>query len=100
MGGGRFKFGFLAPFRVRITWWILFPGVSEPALSSVAPPRGGDHRPRVPPATVTGGVTHPGLFRPARRFYQKFGYQEETLIPGYYDGRQSAYQMKLRLRDA
>ena len=36
----------------------------------------------------------------ARRFYQKFGYQEETLIPGYYDGRLSAYQMKLRLRGA
>jgi ribosomal-protein-alanine N-acetyltransferase len=36
----------------------------------------------------------------ARRFYQKFGYQEEALIPGYYDGKQAAYQMKLRLRDA
>lgn len=35
----------------------------------------------------------------ARRFYQKFGYLEETLIPGYYDGKQAAYQMKLRLRD-
>ncbi len=35
----------------------------------------------------------------ARRFYQKFGYQEEALIPGYYDGKQAAYQMKLRLRD-
>ena len=36
----------------------------------------------------------------ARRFYQKFGYQEEALIPGYYDGTKAAYQMKLRLRDA
>lgn len=36
----------------------------------------------------------------ARRFYQKFGYQEEALIPGYYDGKKAAYQMKLRLRDA
>ena len=36
----------------------------------------------------------------ARRFYQKFGYQEEALIPGYYDGRKAAYQMKLRLRNA
>lgn len=36
----------------------------------------------------------------ARRFYQKFGYLEETLIPGYYEGKQAAYQMKLRLRDA
>ena len=35
---------------------------------------------------------------PARRFYQKFGYQEEALIPGYYDGKLPAYQMKLRLR--
>ena len=34
-----------------------------------------------------------------RRFYQKQGYQEETLIPGYYDGKEAAYQMKLRLRD-
>ncbi len=34
----------------------------------------------------------------ARRFYQKFGYQEEALIPHYYDGTQAAYQMKLRLR--
>lgn len=36
---------------------------------------------------------------PARRFYQNFGYQEEALIPGYYDGTKAAYQMKLRLRD-
>ncbi len=36
----------------------------------------------------------------ARRFYQKFGYQEEALIPRYYDGRKAAYQMKLRLRHA
>ena len=36
----------------------------------------------------------------ARRFYQKFGYHEEALIPGYYDGIKAAYQMKLRLRDA
>lgn len=35
----------------------------------------------------------------ARRFYQKFGYQEEALIPGYYEGRKAAYLMKLRLRD-
>lgn len=35
----------------------------------------------------------------ARRFYQKFGYCEEALIPGYYEGKQAAYQMKLRLRD-
>jgi ribosomal protein S18 acetylase RimI-like enzyme len=36
----------------------------------------------------------------ARRFYQKFGYLEEALIPGYYDGKKAAYLMKLRLRDA
>jgi ribosomal-protein-alanine N-acetyltransferase len=36
----------------------------------------------------------------ARRFYQKQHYMEETLIPGYYDGKQAAYQMKLHLRDA
>lgn len=36
----------------------------------------------------------------ARRFYQKFGYQEEALIPGYYEGKKAAYLMKLRLRDA
>jgi ribosomal-protein-alanine N-acetyltransferase len=36
----------------------------------------------------------------ARRFYQKFGYQEEALIPGYYDGKLAAYQMKLHLRSA
>lgn len=36
----------------------------------------------------------------ARRFYQKFGYLEEALIPGYYQGKQSAYLMKLRLRQA
>jgi ribosomal-protein-alanine N-acetyltransferase len=35
----------------------------------------------------------------ARRFYQKMGYLEEALIPGYYEGKLSAYQMKLRLRD-
>ncbi|MFV2089498.1 MAG: GNAT family N-acetyltransferase [Pseudomonadales bacterium] len=35
----------------------------------------------------------------ARRFYQKFDYLEEALIPGYYDGKQAAYRMKLRLRD-
>jgi ribosomal protein S18 acetylase RimI-like enzyme len=35
----------------------------------------------------------------ARRFYQKFGYCEEALIPGYYEGKQAAFQMKLRLRD-
>jgi len=35
----------------------------------------------------------------ARRFYHKFGYLEEALIPGYYDGKQAAYQLKLRLRD-
>lgn len=35
----------------------------------------------------------------ARRFYQKFGYQEEALIPGYYEGKKAAYLMKLRLRD-
>jgi ribosomal-protein-alanine N-acetyltransferase len=35
----------------------------------------------------------------ARRFYQTFGYQDEALIPGYYEGRKAAYQMKLRLRD-
>lgn len=34
----------------------------------------------------------------ARRFYQKFGYQEEALIPGYYEGKKAAYQMKLHLR--
>ncbi len=33
----------------------------------------------------------------ARRFYQSLGYQEETLLPGYYEGRKSAYLMKLRL---
>lgn len=36
----------------------------------------------------------------ARRFYHRFGYLEEALIPGYYEGKLSAYQMKLRLRDA
>jgi len=35
----------------------------------------------------------------ARRFYQKCGYQEEMLIPGYYDGKKAAYLMKLRLHD-
>ena len=33
----------------------------------------------------------------ARRFYQQLGYQEETLLPNYYDGKAAAYQMKLRL---
>jgi len=33
----------------------------------------------------------------ARRFYQQLGYQEETLLPDYYDGKLAAYQMKLRL---
>jgi ribosomal-protein-alanine N-acetyltransferase len=36
---------------------------------------------------------------PARRFYQKYGYLEEALIPGYYEGKHAAYQMKLRLRE-
>ena len=34
----------------------------------------------------------------ARRFYQKYAYLEEALIPDYYDGKEAAYQMKLRLR--
>jgi len=33
----------------------------------------------------------------ARRFYQNLGYQEEMLLPGYYENRHSAYLMKLRL---
>lgn len=33
----------------------------------------------------------------ARRFYQRLGYCEEALIKDYYDGREAAYQMKLRL---
>ncbi len=37
--------------------------------------------------------------QPARRFYRDLGYTDETLLPGYYDGKVSAYQMKLRLRD-
>ena len=36
----------------------------------------------------------------ARRFYRDFGYQDEALLPGYYDGKVSAYQMKLRLHAA
>ena len=36
----------------------------------------------------------------ARRFYQKLGYQESALIPGYYEGKKAAYLMKLHLRDA
>ena len=35
----------------------------------------------------------------ARRFYRTLGYQDEALLPGYYDGKVSAYQMKLRLRE-
>lgn len=33
----------------------------------------------------------------ARRFYHSHGYREEALLPRYYDGREAAYQMKLRL---
>ena len=33
----------------------------------------------------------------ARRFYNHMGYSEEALINGYYDGKEAAYQMKLRL---
>ena len=33
----------------------------------------------------------------ARRFYQALGYQEEALLPGYYEGKHSAYLMKLRV---
>jgi len=33
----------------------------------------------------------------ARRFYQSLGYQEEALLPGYYEGVHSAYLMKNRL---
>jgi len=33
----------------------------------------------------------------ARRFYRHHGYREETLIPGYYDGLEAAYQMALDL---
>ena len=36
----------------------------------------------------------------ARRFYRDLGYSDETLLPGYYDGKVSAYQMKLRLHSA
>ena len=35
----------------------------------------------------------------ARRFYQQLGYQEEALLPNYYNGKEAAYQMKLRLLD-
>jgi ribosomal protein S18 acetylase RimI-like enzyme len=35
----------------------------------------------------------------ARRFYHQLGYQEETLLPNYYAGKQAAYQMKLRLHN-
>ena len=35
---------------------------------------------------------------PARRFYLRQGYLEEALIPGYYEGKEAAYQMKLRLQ--
>jgi ribosomal-protein-alanine N-acetyltransferase len=35
-----------------------------------------------------------------RRFYNRMGYSEEALINGYYDGKQAAYQMKLRLTSA
>ena len=35
-----------------------------------------------------------------RRFYRSHGYQEETLIPGYYEGMEAAYQLKLRLSNA
>ena len=34
---------------------------------------------------------------PARRFYQRHDYMEEALIPNYYEGRDAAYRMKLRL---
>ena len=33
----------------------------------------------------------------ARRFYNRLGYAEEALLNGYYDGKEAAYQMKLRL---
>lgn len=33
----------------------------------------------------------------ARRFYQRMGYTEEALINNYYDGKEAAYQMKVRL---
>ena len=36
----------------------------------------------------------------ARRFYRNLGYSDEALLPGYYDGKVSAYQMKLRLHSA
>jgi ribosomal protein S18 acetylase RimI-like enzyme len=36
----------------------------------------------------------------ARRFYRDLGYADEALLPGYYDGKVSAYQMKLRLHSA
>lgn len=36
----------------------------------------------------------------AMRFYRSHGYQEETLIPGYYEGLEAAYQLKLRLLQA
>lgn len=38
--------------------------------------------------------------RDARRFYRDLGYNDEALLPGYYDGKVSAYQMKLRLHSA
>lgn len=36
----------------------------------------------------------------ARSFYRRHGYQEQALIPNYYDGREPAYQMSARLLDA
>lgn len=36
----------------------------------------------------------------ARRFYNRMGYAEEALINNYYDGKEAAYQMKLRLTPA
>ena len=36
----------------------------------------------------------------ARRFYRNLGYSDEALLPGYYDGKVSAYQVKLRLHSA
>jgi ribosomal-protein-alanine N-acetyltransferase len=33
----------------------------------------------------------------ARRFYNRLGYAEEALINDYYDGKEAAYRMKLRL---
>ena len=33
----------------------------------------------------------------ARRFYQKHSYLEEALLPKYYENKEAAYQLKLRL---